>query len=316
MFGLKNYVLEIAKTGSFSQAAKNLFISQPSLSASIRRLEERLGEELFDRSVHPIQLTECGEEYIQAAHAIGEVESNFYVYLEEHRQTQSGRLVLGGSHLNLSYVLPPLLKQYRAVYPLVDISLVDGNIDQLQTLLSDGEIDLVVDSCSMDPAFFEEYIYQPEILLLAVPDQFPCNEAMKKYQISYDQVLKNVHANPAKPAPPLSLLGDTPFLNMTPDTDTGKREKRIFRRENFSPNFTFSFRQQLTAFHLACQGVGCAIISDMMVKSGIFRPKLIFYKLDEAESYRHIKFYQKKGRRMTFAMRSFLSVAGVFHEKD
>lgn len=316
MFTLKHYVLEIAKTGSFSQAAKNLFISQPSLSASIRRLEERIGSELFDRSVHPIQLTECGKEYIRAARAIGEVEGNFGVYLDEHRQTQSGRLVLGGSHLNLSYVIPPILRQYRKEYPLVEVSLVDGNIDQLQTMLSDSEIDLVVDSCSMDPAFFEEYLYQPEILLLAVPDHFPCNEAMKAYRISYDEVLENAHAVPTKPHPPLSLLGDTPFLDMTPDTDTGKREKRIFRRENFYPNCSYSFRQQLTAFHLACQGVGCAIISDMLVKSGIFRPKLTFYKLDETESFRHIKFYRKKERRMSFAMRSFLTCAGVFQERE
>ncbi|MBO4854276.1 MAG: LysR family transcriptional regulator [Oscillospiraceae bacterium] len=315
MFTLKHYVLEIAKSGSFSQAAENLYVSQPSLSASILRLEKRIGEPLFDRSVHPVRLTETGEEYVHTAYALAELEKNFQVYLEEHQKSQTGRLILGGSHLNLSYVIPPLLRQYRKEYPLVEISLVDGNIDRLYAMLSDGDIDLVVDSGSVDHALFEEYLYQPEILLLAVPDHFPCNEVMKAYQIGYDEVLQNIHADPGIPAPPLSLLGDTPFLNMTPDTDTGKREKRIFRRENFRPNSPFAFRQQLTAFHLACQGIGCTIISDMLVKSGIFRPKLTFYKLDETESFRYIKFYQKKGRRMTFAMRSFLICAGAIGDK-
>jgi len=53
MFQLKEYVLEIWRTGSFSQAATNLYVSQPSLSASIKRLENRIGEPLFDRSSHP-----------------------------------------------------------------------------------------------------------------------------------------------------------------------------------------------------------------------------------------------------------------------
>ena len=61
MFKLKHYVREIARTGSFSQAAANLYVSQPSLSSSIKRLEERIGEPLFDRSCHPVVLTRCGQ---------------------------------------------------------------------------------------------------------------------------------------------------------------------------------------------------------------------------------------------------------------
>ena len=316
MFELKDYVLEIAKTGSFSQAAKNLYVSQPALSASIRRLEEQIGEKLFDRSMHPVLLTECGEEYVRTARAIGEREGNFQVYLEEHQKIQSGRLVLGGSNLNLTYVVPPLLKSYRETYPLVEISLVENNIDQSMSLLQDGEIDIVVDSCSVDPAFFEEYSYRAETLLLAVPEFFPCNEKMKPYAVSLEEVMEDRHLDPKKKHPPLSLLGDTPFLGMTMDTDTGKREKRIFRREDYRPSIPFSFSQQATAFHLACQGLGATIISDIIVKNNLFRPALVFYKLDETDSSRDIKFFRKKGRRMSFATRSFLEFAGAVEETN
>ena len=311
MFTLKHYVLEIAKTGSFSQAAEHLYVSQPSLSASIQRLESRIGAPLFDRSVHPVRLTECGQEYVHTARILTETENNFLAYLEEHRKNQAGRLVLGGSNLNLSYVIPSLIKRYRAEYPLVDISLVEGDIDELQRLLSDGDVDLMVDSCSLDGKYFEEYLYQPETLLLAVPEHFPCNEAMRECRITYEEVLKDAHMEPSVPRPRLSALGDTPFLEMAPETDTGKREKVLFRRENFRPNCLFSLRQQSTAFHLACRGIGCAIVSDALIKSETFRPKLAFYKLDEAVSFRHIKFFSKRGRRPTFAMRSFLACAAA-----
>ncbi|MBR4767411.1 MAG: LysR family transcriptional regulator [Lachnospiraceae bacterium] len=315
MFSLKHYVMEVAKTGSFSIAAEHLFVSQPSLSSSIQRLENRIGEPLFDRSVHPVRLTECGEEYLRAAKAIEETELNFSAFLEGYKSHQSGRLTIGGSNSNMSYVIPPLLTAYRALYPQVEISLVENNIDALVTLLSDGDIDLLVDSGNEETGRFEEYPYQPESLILAVPEGFSCNEVMKEYQLSYEDILSGVHTDPTRDHPPFSLLKDTPFLTMTPETDTGKRERALFRREGFRPNSLFAIRQQSTAFHLAARGIGCAIIADTLVKSAPFRPKLIYYKLGLTDSFRYIKFYQKKGRRLTFPMRSFLATAGVNIEK-
>ena len=317
MFEMKRYVTEIVKTGSFSQAAKNLYISQPSLSASIRRLEEQIGDQLFDRSTHPIKLTECGEEYVKAAQRIGEVENNFQSYLEESQKTLSGKLVLGGSNLNLSYIIPPLLKKYQDAYPLINISLVENNIDILENLLSEGAIDLIVDSCTMDKTLFEEYPYLPETLLLAVPDHFPCNRTMCDFRLTYEEIIRGVHTDPDRPhkAPPLTLLGHTPFLLMAADTDTGKREKRLFRKEDYHPNSPFSLSQQSSVFILACQGLGCAIVSDTLIKNCPFRPELTFYRIDETEGSRFVKFFQKKGRRMTFAMRSFLALAGAMPEE-
>ena len=66
MFNSMNYVYEVYKERSFSKAAANLYISQPSLSATVKKVEERIGSPIFDRSVSPIQLTECGQHYIKA----------------------------------------------------------------------------------------------------------------------------------------------------------------------------------------------------------------------------------------------------------
>jgi len=57
MFKGKKYVYEVYREKSFSKAAQNLYISQPSLSARIKQIEEQIGEPLFDRSTNPLQLT-------------------------------------------------------------------------------------------------------------------------------------------------------------------------------------------------------------------------------------------------------------------
>ena len=65
MFSNPEYVYEVYKERSFSKAAKNLFISQPALSVTIKRIENRIGTPIFDRSTNPVGLTECGQKYIE-----------------------------------------------------------------------------------------------------------------------------------------------------------------------------------------------------------------------------------------------------------
>ena len=66
MFRGMEYVYEVYREKSFSKAARNLYISQPALSAAVRRVEEELNSPIFDRSRNPVGLTECGEHYILA----------------------------------------------------------------------------------------------------------------------------------------------------------------------------------------------------------------------------------------------------------
>ena len=65
MFQGMEYIYEVYKEKSFSKAAAALFISQPSLSANVKRVENRIGYPIFDRSTKPLQLTEVGKHYIR-----------------------------------------------------------------------------------------------------------------------------------------------------------------------------------------------------------------------------------------------------------
>ena len=70
MFQSMRYIYEVYKEMSFSRAAQKLFISQPSLSAAVKKEEERIDAPIFDRSTNPIHLTEVGQEYIRAVERI------------------------------------------------------------------------------------------------------------------------------------------------------------------------------------------------------------------------------------------------------
>ena len=76
MFQGMEYVYEVYKEKSFSKAAKKMFISQPSLSATVKRVDEKVGYPIFDRSTKPLGLTELGRQYIQSVEQILSVQSD------------------------------------------------------------------------------------------------------------------------------------------------------------------------------------------------------------------------------------------------
>ena len=98
MFQGMKYVYEVYKEKSFSKAAASLFISQPSLSANVKRIENRIGSPIFDRSTKPLQLTEVGEHYIQAIEKIMDIENNLKNFIRDLGDLKTGTLNIGGSN--------------------------------------------------------------------------------------------------------------------------------------------------------------------------------------------------------------------------
>ena len=107
--------MSVKFTGSavFSKAAQNLYISQPSLSARIKKVEEQIGVPLFDRSTSPLQLTEAGRIYIRAAEEISVIEQRVENAINNLNTLQTGRLSIGASNLFAAYVLPPLISRFK-----------------------------------------------------------------------------------------------------------------------------------------------------------------------------------------------------------
>ena len=142
MFQGMHYVYEVYKEMSFSKAARNLFISQPSLSAAVKKTEEQIGFPIFDRSTSPIQLTELGREYIRAAETMLDVENGFRSYVDDLSGMRNGSLTIGATNLFASFVLPPLLARFIQKYPMIHIELAEN-----------GTVTLTLSNCSLDKEF-------------------------------------------------------------------------------------------------------------------------------------------------------------------
>ena len=137
MFQGMEYVYQVYKDKSFSKAAANLFISQPSLSANVKRVEKKVGFPIFDRSTKPLSLTECGKEYIRCVEEILAVEKGFSQFVYDFDNLETGTLTLGGSNLFSSWILPSLISNFAPRYP--NIRIIAANILR-GTEIPDGRV--------------------------------------------------------------------------------------------------------------------------------------------------------------------------------
>lgn len=306
MFQGMEYVYEVYKEKSFSKAAAKLFISQPSLSANVKRIENRIGYPIFDRSTKPLSLTECGEKYIQSVEQIMAVKNEFLDFVNDWGGLKTGKLAVGGSNFFSSWVLPTLIADFAHKYPLIQIVLIEESTANLAQLLQSGALDLAVDNCELDESVFDRCIFQEEHLLLAVPRSLPVNAELVDYQLPIENIRNGSFLNSDVRAVPLNAFRNEPFIMLKLENDTGKRALNICQDNHFQPHVAFELDQQLTAYNITCSGMGISFIGDMLISMVPPNPDLVYYKLPAENANRNVYFYWKKGRYLNRAMVEFL----------
>lgn len=310
------YVYEVYKERSFSKAAKKMFISQPSLSANIRRVEERVGYPIFDRTTKPLGLTEFGEKYIQSVEQIMSVESEFYNYANNLTELKTGTLVLGGSNLFSSWVYPSLMGQFSRRYPMVKLVLVEESTAELTKLLQDRAVDLVLDYELSEETVFEKRRFKKEHLMLAVPKHFEINQKLEKYQICREWIGSRYFMQKEVPAVPMEVFCDEPFIMLKPDNATRKCGMKICRAYGFTPQIALELDQQMTSYNVTCSGMGVSFVGDTLVDRVQENANIVYYKLPPELSERGLYFYWRSGRYVSRAMEEFLLLACKENDED
>lgn len=312
MFVWKKYVYEVYKERSFTKAAQNLYISQPSLSARIKKIEEIIGEPLFDRSITPLQLTEVGKVYIEAAEEITQIEQRVENYINDLAGLKTGNLAVGASTLFAAYVVPSLITQFNQKFPDVHIQLIEGNTAELEEMLGSNALDFVIDNYHYDSILYNKELYCEENILLAVPKHFAVNEELGMYQLSYKNIKNKNYLSRKYPAVPLGRFADIPFIMLTQGNDTRTRGDRLCRNVGFKPNIVLEFNQQSTAYMASSTQLGATFISDILVSQLPAFENLVYYKLDGEEAKRKVFFYYKTHKYKTRVMEEFIR---MMHEQ-
>jgi DNA-binding transcriptional LysR family regulator len=162
LFELQAFVT-VAREGSFSKAAKVLFRTQPAVSQIVRRLEDELGQPLFDRSSRRGVLTDAGEVLLDHAERLLEFRNRAVAALEDLNQVKRGQLVIATNELTCLYLLPAL-DEYRRQYPGVRLSVRRAHASRIPADVLDYGADLgVVTYQPLDAALESVVVYRDEL---------------------------------------------------------------------------------------------------------------------------------------------------------
>jgi LysR family hydrogen peroxide-inducible transcriptional activator len=164
------YVVAVADLGSFVRAAEHCNVSQPSLSAQVRKIEAWLGRPVFERTTRRVFETAAGELFIQQARRVLSEARMLRTVAESADRPFGGTLRLSAISTLGPYLFPKILSDLRVAYPELTLVLGEGLTDPLLARLRNGELDAVlVSDFNSDPALSFAPIFR-EPFLMACPD--------------------------------------------------------------------------------------------------------------------------------------------------
>ena len=157
-----DYFLAIAETGNVSRAAEKLYVSQPSLSKYLRRLEAELGVELFDRSSYPLKLTEAGVIYLNYVKEDILRDKNLRRSFANLKDPYHGEVRVGLTPWRSNSLMPPILSVFWRAYPNIRVVLLEGPHQHLASLLEHDRVDFALTHL---PNQYLSLTYENEVLM-------------------------------------------------------------------------------------------------------------------------------------------------------
>lgn len=244
-------VVALASTLNFNKAAKTLFISQPSLSQSIKRLEERLHIPLFYRDRTQVQLTPAGRAFVEKARpilaAMEELEQTLAAF-----QTDAARpLVLGISQFYGRHLLSRILAAFQRYAPQYALQIQEGESHQLESLIANGRVDLGI---------FPAPVFHPQIRTIPLYTEHLLF-AFHKRDTAALQLLKQEKATGRID---LSPYRDFPFVLLKKGLKLRELSEEICRSFGFSPCAVLETENLDTVSTLVSHRHGAAFLPDIL----------------------------------------------------
>lgn len=288
------YFKTIAQYGTITAAAKQLFISQPSLSQTLKQIEEEVGTPLFDRSTSPFHLTYAGERYLQAVEAMLEIDTRLKSEIDAIRHQNGGRLRLGISVTRAQQVLPDVIPIFSKEYPNVSLELTETASANLEGLLQKGKIDLALAATEpTETNITYELLEKESIGILAgrganILERFPSGTPI---------TLKEV-------------AGET-FVSLDNSHSSRIIQDKLFQRYDFHPRILLETSSLNVGRRIALKSSACMILPDVYADSSVFYAGGGFYPLSDYANHRHFYACYRNGETVKKYVRDFILISSA-----
>ncbi len=164
------YVLAVAEHKNFTLAAEKCFVTQPTLSMQIQKVEEELGIQIFDRSKKPIQLTEVGQKIVAQAKNIVNEADRMQDIVDLQKGFIGGEFRLGIIPTIMPTLLPMFLNNFIKKYPKVKLIIEELNTSEIITKLKNGHLDAAIAATPLDEEKIKEVVLYFEPFMVYIPE--------------------------------------------------------------------------------------------------------------------------------------------------
>ena len=294
------YFVAIVDEGSLTKAAEHLYVSQPSLSQYLKRLEANLGVELFDRSASPLRLTYTGERYYQYVLQMMKLDENIRREFQDIKNQTSGRLRLGVALWRGACLLPDVFPSFHRQYPDIHIELTEGRSVQLESALMNDKIDLAVMNLprTLDYSKLVSEVVCEERILIAAPTQHPYVQ----------NLLADCPTLGGYPVASLELVTHIPLILTKPGQNLTHEVKHALGKSHIEPDLLMETANLTTAINLTAQGIACAFVPEEGAKVCQHPGAVTYFAVDSPDLVWDLAAVYRKDTYLTRLFQLFIDV--------
>lgn len=277
----------LARTGSFTQAARELHLTQSGISHSMKALECDVGCRLLDRVGKKVHLTQAGEQLLKHANKI-------LMEMESARETLAhlgkwgqGRLRLGASTTACQYIIPAVLREFKESFPEYTITIESGDAPELVAALTQQRIDL---------ALTLESNHQTQL------------ECHPLFTDNLEFLVSPLHPWAKAKAVERSEIPKQNYILYSKHSITFRLIEEYFRREEMVLNTVIELGSMEATKELVKLGIGASIVAPWIVLKEIQESSLVSLPLGQRKLRRQWGILSNRGKRLNLAEETFIGL--------
>src|SRR4029077_4570221 len=279
--------LTVAREGRFSRAAVKLYRTQSAVSQSIRKLEEDVGESLFDRSSRDGLLTDAGRTLLEYAERLLNLRNDAQEALVELRELQKGKLVIAANEFTALYLLP-VLAEFRRLHPMIKITVQRALGSHIPDDVMRHSSELGVLTYDPEEAQLHSIIVYLDELIFVVPPRHPL---ASERQVSIRQ------------------LGVESFVAHIVSSPYREKVIQAFKRHKTPLHMDIELPTLQAIKRFVAMGNGVALVPEISVENELARGALVRLAVRALRLHRKLRLVYRKSASLSHAARAFLKVA-------
>lgn len=300
----------VAEEGSFSKAAKQLFLTQPTVSAHVSSLEQELGVCLFVRNTKEVSLSEDGKKLHGYAKQMIVLQREIETVFNRTRKETSHCMHIAASSVPSQYLLPQILAKFSELYPGERFKIAETDSAKVVEQVISGNADIGFTGTVLEKKYCRYIPFYQDELVIITPNSDKFRRLREKL-LSEKKQIKTESEN--------MWIQEEPLILREEGSGTRKEAERLLKKMGIQIDalrIVASIENQETIKRSVSRGVGISIISRLAAEDEISAGSILCFPLDAEEGKRDINVVYNKNFQLSAPAENFLRVVSKVYPKE